>query len=90
MTQLPETPNNRLDRLEAANERFAELTIQNIQRHDENFFRIEGELTDLSTQINQLGSQVEAMTTSTTELVRTMAEMAVLRLIVIDCSIGKR
>jgi len=75
---------SRLDNLEAALGRFAEITIQNvlrhdeaIARHDEALFRMEGTIIDLGTRMDHLSSQVEAMTTSTTELVRSIAEMAV-------------
>ncbi len=110
---------DRLERLEAALGRFAELTIANVQRHDqaltrledsasrhdealtrieeqtsrnseaianlttqaqrhdEQLFRIEGAITDLTTKMNQIGSRVDALTTSTTETIQLVAQQAV-------------
>ncbi len=41
MTQTPETPNDRLDRLETTLTRFAELSFQSYRQHDETLNRLE-------------------------------------------------
>lgn len=72
---------NRLNNLEAALERFAELTIQNTQRHDEAIarhdealFRIERAIADLATQQQQTTRSIEALSTTFTETLQLVAE----------------
>lgn len=47
MTQTPETPNDRIDRLEATLSRFAELSFQSYRQHDEALSRLEGNVARL-------------------------------------------
>ncbi len=67
MTQTSKTPNDRLDRLEAALGRLAEITIQNIQQHDQQMFEMRGVMTDLATQQQQTNHSLEALSQTQTE-----------------------
>jgi len=62
MTHTPETSNDRLDRLEAALGRFAELTIQNTVRHDEALLAHDNTIDVLVANIQQLTENVAAVT----------------------------
>ena len=68
MTQTPETPNDRLDRLEAALGRFAELTIQNIQRHDETMSAQSDTIDVLVANISELAENVNRTNNTVDEL----------------------
>ncbi len=82
---------DRLDRLEAALARFAELTIQNTvrhdevltrledsaSRHDEALTRIEEQTSRNSVAIDRLTSRVDALTTTTTETLRLVADNSI-------------
>jgi len=73
MTQTPETPNDRIDRLEAALGRFAEITIQNIHRHDQEMFEMRGIMTDLATQQQQTTRSLEALSQTQAECLQLIA-----------------
>jgi len=87
---LTQNQPNRLDNLEAALGRFAELTIQNVRRHDEALsrleanaakhdealFRIEGAIADLTTQQQQTTRSMDALSTTVTETLLLVAEQA--------------
>ena len=87
MTQIPESPNDRIDRLEATLTRFAELSFQsyhqhdealsrleaNVARHDEAFFRIEGSIVDLNTQVQQTNHSLEALSQTQAECLQLIA-----------------
>ncbi len=73
MTQTPEAPNNRIDNLEAALGRFAEMTIQNIQRHDQEMFELRGLMTDLATQQQQTTRSLEALSQTQAECLQLIA-----------------
>lgn len=73
MTQTPETPLQRMDRLEAALGRFAEITIQNIQRHDQEMFELRGVMTDLATQQQQTNRSLEALSQTQAECLQLIA-----------------
>ena len=47
MTTTPQTPNDRIDRLEATLTRFAELSFQSYRQHDEALSRLEGNIARL-------------------------------------------
>ncbi|MGJ5676809.1 MAG: hypothetical protein ACR9NN_24935 [Nostochopsis sp.] len=47
---------------------------ETLNRHDEALIRIEGAIANLTNQMNQLGSRVDALTTSTTETLRLVAD----------------
>jgi ribosome assembly protein YihI (activator of Der GTPase) len=60
MTQTPENPNERIDRLEATLTRFAELTFQSQARQDAALDRIESAIVNLAIQQQQTNQNVNA------------------------------
>ncbi|MBW4636479.1 MAG: hypothetical protein KME30_32775 [Iphinoe sp. HA4291-MV1] len=82
---------NRLDRLETALARFAEIQLQTNVRQDQLMTQIQeqtrensvalaqltGGIANLTAQVNQLGSRVDALTTSTTETLRLVADNSI-------------
>ncbi len=77
MTQTPETPNNRLDRLEAALGRFAELTIQNVQRHDEAIANVSESVLAQSDTIDVLVSNISQLTENVNRLNNTVDNLTI-------------
>ena len=89
-TNQPETPNNRIDRLEATLTRFAELSFQsyrqhdeapsrleaNDTRHDEALFRIEGAISELTSQQQQLSRNVDNLNTTLVEVLQIAGDQA--------------
>ena len=77
MTQTPETPNDRLDRLEAALGRFAELTIQNVQRHDEVIANVSESVVAQSDTIDVLVSNISQLTENVNRLNNTVDNLTI-------------
>jgi len=76
MTQTSETSNDRLDRLEAALGRFAELTIQNTVRHDEALLAHDNTIDVLVANIQQLTENLNRLSEQTNNNINNLAEQA--------------
>ena len=58
MTQTPETPNDRIDRLETTLTRFAELSFQSYRQHDEALSRLETNVARHDEALSRLETNV--------------------------------
>jgi uncharacterized phage infection (PIP) family protein YhgE len=75
MTQTPETPNDRIDQLEATLTRFAELSFQSQARQDQVLDRIESAIANLATQQQQTNQNVNAQSATIDVLVANIQQL---------------
>jgi len=73
MTQTSEIPNDRLDRLEAALGRFAELTIQNTVRHDEALINQNDAIAATNANVNAQSATIDVLVSNIQQLTENVA-----------------